>query len=287
VAGQGACKRYASCLPGTMKSHPRCLSPLALLAMLALGACHSTPSETDASLLSYVDQRDREAIAEARRDRDEAADAIATARRRVDDAQAELKVARSDLEVQEARRARAGTVARADSRTGEEPRNNQVSEAGYADVDETRKAVARARDTIHWRERLIAAAKEEVEVAEARRDLAEANVELTKALAVARLDRPEARRIDVEHHRRVVREREADLKVAEVRFRAAQEEADIAKEQIGRDQQQREDGAQDRRDRRDEGEPMRSSEVGRERTEREEEAREQQQEREEERLRQR
>jgi len=210
----------------------RILPFVPLIAVLA--ACHSTarkPERVDTALLQYLDEDGRTAVAEARRLRDEAGDALAAARLDVEKAKADLAVANQQRDVAVARLQRAQTGSSTPVRAEDASASDRAIVSGRVDpvVEDARFGIASADDRIGWHKCSVEVRERQVDMLEARRELAEAKVHQAQTAALLRAGRPEVDAVSMHEVDRTVRRCELEIKVAEIRLTGAEEEAALAK----------------------------------------------------------
>lgn len=200
---------------------------LACSALLLIASCQTTsavprPATIDPALLADLNADQRAAIDEARLAREAAADALAGAKRNCDLAKERIDITKADLDVSRAQ------VERAKETTdlGRKGTNEDLA-AAKGNVDKAKDELAAKQQLLDVRKYQVELAKAEVEVHEQRLQLADATLELTKARAVAGIDRPSAKSIDIASHEAVVRQQQTDLEVAEVKARAAEKEVQV------------------------------------------------------------
>lgn len=208
------------------------------LLLLPAFACSSVQerwrsryTEVPDGLLQYADEERMSSVDDARQDRDRMRDNVASARQAKDDAEQSRAVLRGELDVAN-ERVRVAKLRVTSQRDGKQA----AFDDARADVDAAEAEVVEARRAVELNELRIEMYEADIDVAEARQRLAEERVELAKAHAVAELDRPEAKAIDVSTFETRVREREKEVALSEVEHTAAKREYDLATER-GADEQ--------------------------------------------------
>ena len=205
-----------------------CLFLILPLALVSACETNSTKAvRVDDTMLAYVDESGREEIAEARLDAERVRHDIAMLKgeisRRQNDLQLvkeERNVVRAELDAAKLRVDSAAAQSEADARAAEE------NLAGvHAEMRRVEAEIAR-------HEGLVTEAEMHLAVAEARENLMEERVELTKAEALRRTDSPEARKIDVEQLRSAVDRAEQNVEMARVDAEAAERKVAILGERL-------------------------------------------------------
>jgi chromosome segregation ATPase len=225
---------------------------LALVACLALApACASLrndqPEPIDDSLVAELSGSAMEDIRDLRRESDKQSDELARAERRIESAEAraeavesELKAAQQNVEAAEIR-----------VENARERGTTENLEQAQEDLDEAKRRVQNARNELEWRRQEITEAEALAELQRERQELAKARLEFAKAEAIKDLDRPEANRIDVEAYRRLVREQQTQVELAEVKANAAKEEVSRMEASFKRDGGEVREDREDREERED------------------------------------
>lgn len=194
-----------------------CLSAL-LCSTLGFAACHTARpmgQRVDASLLQYVDEGQRSDVNKARSEADNAHDQLAIAERKLTESKGRLEIAEKELQVTKAQQDKTRTEVAVER--GDDAKSS---------LSDARQGVQTAEAEVRVREAEIRVADHEVRVAREQDELARARIDLAAARAVAGVDRPECRRIDVAGFERMVRAEEADVQVAQVRLEEAMREAE-------------------------------------------------------------
>jgi hypothetical protein len=210
-----------------MNFSPILLAPISLFALALLPACQSSEHQNDAmvgehiddSMLVNVSKGDHGDINDAREAAGVARDAYAAAKVETVRATDRRHLADRDLEVAQAEVKRADeavVLAQHGTQADLEHANKARADAGTV--------VAAARSRIDLRDRQVTWAKRYEDLKQQNNNLAQAKVEAVKAHAVAKLDRPEAHRIDVAAFERQVRDEQEAVNVAQVKLDAAKKE---------------------------------------------------------------
>ena len=203
-------------------------------ALFLLGACATTGGKSvddvhiarqvETGMLQTVPQDQRGAVENRTQEllaaRDEHANAIRAAQRAED----ERALAVKEEDIAEARLERADAAIK----VAEKGTRSEL-EAAQRERSEVEAIVAAAKRRIELRERQVERSRARQELARERHEAAMARLELAKAEAVAALDEPPAKPVDVEAFRRQVREAEEDVGLAEVRWQATKREVEATR----------------------------------------------------------
>lgn len=208
------------------------LAPLLLASSCSLFSRRSsdTPDQpvlsnhVDNSMLQHVSAADRAGITEARKAADSARDAYSASKADTLRAQDQRKVCAQELEIAEAEQKRAEAV-QAVAQNGTE----DELDAARQGVAEAKALVTSVESRILLRDRQVEYAKGAEDLKEKENELAQAQVELTSARAVKRLDRPESKSLDLGLYERQVRAHQEEVKLAEVHAEALQGEVKAAR----------------------------------------------------------
>ncbi len=213
------------------------LLPVSLLALCAVQSCHTSgqnePSldrHVDDAMLTNVPDSARSDVADARESASVARDAYAAAQVETTRAVDRRKLADRDMEIAEAQVKRAQEAVK-------------IAESGtQADLDKARQDLAEAQTVvtaahsrITLRDRQVDHARAMENLKERNNELAQAKVEAVKAHAVAKLDRPDAAKVDVNAFERQVRDAQENVNLAQVRLDAARKEVDAARKSFDTD----------------------------------------------------
>ena len=200
-----------------------------------LGACTTTGGgrnvddvhvsrQVETGVLQTVPQEQRGAVDDRTQEllaaRDEHAAAIRAAQRAEDERALSVK----EKDIAEARLERAEAAIKVAERG-----TRSELEAAERERGEVQAIVAAAKRRIELRERQVERSRARQELARERHEAAMARLELAKAEAVAALDEPPAKTVDVEAFRRQVREAEEDVGLAEVRWQATKREVEATR----------------------------------------------------------
>jgi hypothetical protein len=183
--------------------------------------------EVDRELVAAVPQSGRSAIDDARSLRDKAADSWDIAKRNAEIAKDQLRVARKESDVADAEKEKSdASVQLAEKGTTEEL-------AKAKELQHEQKLIQKSViERIQWRESDVERAEARVNLAECKLALAESHVELARAEAVRDLDRPEAKKVDVNDYEYAVRKHEKAVALAEIEVESVEREARIAREKF-------------------------------------------------------
>ncbi|MCE9595770.1 MAG: hypothetical protein K8S98_16395 [Planctomycetes bacterium] len=195
-----------------------------LVACLALAGCSNLrhDNEDNDSLIAHLSDAQRKPIDAARTEQDHRSDELAVAHQDVVRAKAEHDLAKSDLDVADARVDKAKAVV-------------AVAETGSTDdMTDAREGlrVAEAklipqRELIRLRECQVTRSEKAETLARREHELAVARVELEKSRAFAKIDRAQSRNVDVPQSEAVVREAEKQVALARVELDAASGDCDV------------------------------------------------------------
>lgn len=202
-----------------------------VVACLAAG-CSSTGNQNkydqvDNSMLQYVPESKMAPITDARTERDKANDTLAAAQRRTQQAHKELELAQQERAVAEAEVKKAALAV-------------DIAQKGtQAELDRAKVAVEEAKTLptavkarITWRERELDRAKAEEDLAVRDRDLGNARVQVAEAREIKKLDRPEARNVNVETCEAQFRDAQETMRAAKTKADEARRAADLARTQF-------------------------------------------------------
>lgn len=178
----------------------------------------------DNSLLQHVSDDERAQVAETRQVANETRDAHAAAKADTSKAKDRRDLAGRELAIAEAELERAEAA-------------RQIAESGtHEELDHAKQGVSDAKSLVASVRCRIALRDRQVERASAAEDLkmkdnelAQAKVEAAKAHAVKELDRPQSKSIHLEAFEHQVRQCQVEVKIAEARVDAADEEVDAAR----------------------------------------------------------
>jgi multidrug resistance efflux pump len=206
---------------------------LSLGVAIAVGAGCATLREewtgrptVDPALVAHLDESEMGAIRKARSKADEARDELAKAEAMAETAEERLDIARDELEPADQR----VEIAKRKLDNARDHGTAEELEQAEEELGRARDEHRSARRKVALREKELEHARAQTDLAQARVDLALAETELVQAEAVADLDRPAAREIDLDAFRRAVREAKRELEIAQVRLEAAEEEVAIARD---------------------------------------------------------
>lgn len=207
---------------------------LLISSMLLLSSCaalreHERERESEelhASLLAYVPEGERAPIQEARARRAQVTEDLRIAESDLKQLESRLQLARHELEVVEQRVKEAETRIDHTRRFGNQ---HELEEARRQRVDAS-NALRFAQGKIRYYEDLEELGKNLERLHEARVELADATVELEEAVAVARLDRPAAREVDVQLYERRVAELHDEVAMHDVEARASRMKVELGRE---------------------------------------------------------
>lgn len=156
--------------------------------------CQSTgPASVPSAMLAYVPESGRREVEQSRQQLDAANEELAIARRDADEVDSLVNLSRNDLDVACARHEEAVEQTEHAERYGSRKELDAMTERR----EEAQDAVRLARAKVRYYEDLQSLARERVVWIQERVALADARHELTKAEAVAELDRPVAKDLDI------------------------------------------------------------------------------------------
>lgn len=186
--------------------------------------------EVDEGLLAHVSADGREQLEDERRSLADRREALAVEQRAARECESFVELAEEHLDVLEAR------VDEARSQIGHAREYGTTGEHGEAEQKrwDAEAAVQLAEAKLDYQEDLSELAIRRVALAEERVALAEARYELAKAEAIAALDRPSSKDIDVGDYREQVLERSYAVERARIEALVARERVALTNELVSR-----------------------------------------------------
>lgn len=190
---------------------------LATSLLLLLGGCQNAPwhqngPEVEPGLMGYVPPSQRSDIDQARNLRDQVREDVAVARRDLDQLQGRIDLARKDQQAIVAR----VTEAQNQIKHAREYGTDQELNAATQKLDQAQAADRLASAKFDYYDNARQLAQQRVALKEKELQLANAEIELRKADAVSKLDRPRAKQIDVDKFQKRVAQLQNDVQKAQI-----------------------------------------------------------------------